>query len=408
MNYDEAVAWLYATQLHGIHLGLENIRQLTEALGIRVSGPDAPRFLHVAGTNGKGSTCAMLDACCRAAGLRTGLFTSPHLVTFRERLRLDGEMISEQEVAEGLSEIRALTESAALTPTFFEITTALALAWFQRRGAEVVVLETGLGGRLDATNIVTPAVTVITPIDMDHQQWLGDSLPAIALEKAGIIKAGVPLVTGPQADEVRSLLVHIAMERGAEVNFVVSPLRRIEMALAGSHQRWNAALAVHALEIAGLGVSGEAIAQGLRSVQWPGRFQQITPRLVLDGAHNPASALRLAETWRETFGEKRATLILGVLRDKDVRGICAALLPIAGRILAVPVQNPRSATSQEICRAIGEIAPRQECIAVRDLAAAIRIASSMERRTLITGSLFLVGEALAQLQESAAREVTAQ
>jgi len=408
VNYDEAVAWLYATQLHGIHLGLENIQRLTTALGIEVAGPDAPRFLHVAGTNGKGSVCAMLDACCRAAGVRTGLFTSPHLVTFRERMRLDGEMISEDEVATGLSAIRAVVEGWDHAPTFFEIATALALAWFQRRGAEVVVLETGLGGRLDATNVVTPAVSVITPIDLDHQQWLGDSLPAIALEKAGIIKPGVPVLTGPQNDEVRVVLVQMAMWRGAQMHFVFSPLRRMEIALAGSHQRWNAALAVHALEIAGLDVSGEAIARGLRTVDWPGRFQQITPRVVLDGAHNPASARRLAETWREVFGDKRATLILGVLQDKDVGGICAALLPVAGRVIAVAVQNPRSATPQEICRALGEIAPRQECIAVRDLPAALRIAESMGRRMLITGSLFLVGEALAHFQAGAVLEVSAQ
>ena len=408
MSYDEAVAWLYATQLHGIHLGLENIQRLVEGLGITVSGVDAPKFLHVAGTNGKGSTCAMLDACCRAAGLRTGLFTSPHLLTFRERMRLDGAMISEHEVAAGLSEIRALTEEWEHAPTFFEITTALALAWFQQRGAEVVVLETGLGGRLDATNVVTPAVTVLTPIDMDHRQWLGDSLAAIAIEKAGIIKPGVPVVTGPQADEVRVVIVQIAMWRGAELNLVMSPLLNAEIALAGSHQRWNAALALHALEVAALGVTGEAVAEGLRTVEWPGRFQEITPRIVLDGAHNPASARRLAETWREMYGEKRATLILGILADKDVRGICEALLPVAGRILAVPVQNPRAATSQEICRAIGEVAPRQECIAVRDLPAAIRIAGSMERRTLITGSLFLVGEALAHFQAGERRETSAQ
>ena len=408
MNYDEAVAWLYATQFHGIHLGLENIRQLTEALGIKVSGPEAPRFIHVAGTNGKGSVCAMIDACCRAAGLRTGLFTSPHLITFRERMRIDGRMISEEELAAGLSEIRTLVEGWDHAPTFFEIATALALAWFQRGGAEVVVLETGMGGRLDATNVVTPAVAVLTPIAMDHQQWLGDSLPAIAIEKAGIIKPGVPVVTGPQDDEVRVVIAQLAMWRGAELNFVLTPLDGVEIALAGSHQRWNAALAVHALELAGFDIAGELLAQGLRDVEWPGRFQRIAPRFVLDGAHNPASALRLAETWRETYGEKRATLNLGILRDKDLRGICEALLPVAGRILAVPVQNPRSATPQEICRAIGEIAPRQECIAVRDLRAAIRIASSMERRTLITGSLFLVGEALAHFQAGALPELSAQ
>jgi dihydrofolate synthase/folylpolyglutamate synthase len=408
MNYSTAVDWLYATQLHGIHLGLENIRRLVEALGIILSGAAAPRFLHVAGTNGKGSTCAILDACCRAAGLRTGLFTSPHLVTFRERMRLDGEMISEDEVAEGLTTIRSVSEKLGLSPTFFEITTALALAWFQKRGAEIVVLETGMGGRLDATNVVTPVVSVLTPIDLDHQQWLGETLPAIATEKAGIIKPGVPVVSAPQEMEVRQDFARAALERGAPLHFVEAPLAVPELALAGSHQQWSAALAQRALAVSGLDIPEAAFAQGLQTVEWPGRFQQMTERFILDGAHNPGAARRLAETWREVFGEKRATLILGILEDKDVLGVCAALLPIAGRILAVPVQSPRSATTQAICRAIGQIAPRQECIAVRDLPAAIRIASSMERRTLITGSLFLVGEALAHFQATPPPEISAQ
>ena len=189
---------------------------------------------------------------------------------------------------------------------------------------------------------------------------------------------------------------------------MTQPLEKLALGLVGSHQRWNAALAVEALTLAGLDLPGSAILQGLSKVVWPGRFQQIHPRFVLDGAHNPAAAQRLATTWREIHGEKRATLILGILRDKDARGICEALLPIAGRILAVPVQSPRTATPQEICKAIGLVAPRQECIAVRDLPAAIRIATSMERRTLITGSLFLVGEALAHFEQSAPPEPSAQ
>jgi dihydrofolate synthase/folylpolyglutamate synthase len=408
MNYSTAVDWLYATQLHGIHLGLENIRRLVEALGIVLTGSGTPRFFHVAGTNGKGSTCALLDACCRAAGLRTGLFTSPHLVTFRERMRLDGEMISEEEVAEGLTAIRSVAEKIGLSPTFFEITTALALAWFQKRGAKVVVLETGMGGRLDATNVVTPMVSVLTPIDLDHQQWLGETLAAIAAEKAGIIKAGVPVVSAPQAEEVRQVFTQAALERGAPLEFIASPLVVPDLGLAGSHQQWNAALAQRALALSGLNIPEAAFTQGLRTVEWPGRFQQITERFILDGAHNPGAARRLAETWRELYGEKRATLILGILQDKDALGVCEALLPIAGRILAVPVQSPRTATTQAICRAIGQIAPRQECIAVRDLPAAIRIASSMERRTLITGSLFLVGEALAHFQATTRAEISTQ
>jgi dihydrofolate synthase/folylpolyglutamate synthase len=404
MIYDEAVAWLYASQLHGIKLGLENIQRLAAALGVHTEGPEAPAIFHVAGTNGKGSVCAMLDACCRAAGLRSGLFTSPHLVTFRERIRLDGEMIPEKDVAAGLTEIRGLTAGWDHAATFFEITTALALAWFQRRGAQVVVLETGMGGRLDATNLVRPSVSILTPIALDHQQWLGDTLPQIALEKAGIVKPGVAAVSAPQADEVRCVFTQVAMERNAPLEFVAAPLEGFEIGLAGEHQAWNAALVLRALSLSGFEVPEAAIRSGLREVKWPGRFQSITERFVLDGAHNPAAAERLAATWKAAYGEKRANLIVGILRDKDVQGICEALLPIAGRILAVPVQSPRSATPQEICKAIGRLAPRQECIAVRDLPGAIRIASSMERRTLITGSLFLVGEALAFFERSTRAE----
>jgi len=393
MIYEEAVAWLYASQLHGIKLGLENIRRLAAALGVHAEGSGAPAFLHVAGTNGKGSVCAMLDACCRAAGLRSGLFTSPHLVMFRERIRLNGEMIPEEDVASGLTEIRAITAGWDHAATFFEITTALALAWFQRRGAQVAVLETGMGGRLDATNLVTPLVSVLTPI---------------AFEKAGIIKPGVPAVSAAQPEEAAAVFQQVAAERRAPMEFVTEPLVGFEIRLAGDHQAWNAALAVRALSRSGLKIPDSAIHSGLRDVEWPGRFQSIGDRVVLDCAHNPAAAGRLAATWRATHGEKRATLVLGVLRDKDIQGICEALLPIAGRILSVPVQSPRSATPQEICKAIGKIAPRQECIAVRDLPGAIRIASSMERRTLITGSLFLVGEALAYFDQSPPPEKTAQ
>jgi dihydrofolate synthase/folylpolyglutamate synthase len=363
VNYEEAVVWLYASQLHGIKLGLENIQRLTEALGIRLDGPDAPKFIHVAGTNGKGSVCAMVDACCRAAGLRSGLFISPHLITFRERIQINGEMIGEAEVAAGLTRIRELAADWDHAPTFFEITTALALGWFQEQKAEVVALETGMGGRLDATNVVNPAACVLTSIDLDHQQWLGNSLGEIAREKAGIIKPGIPAVSVPQSDEVRAAFDEIAGKRGVAVEYLAEPLGGHEIGIAGSHQLWNAALAVRAISLVGLPVSKEAIVAGLRDVSWPGRFQQIHPKFIIDGAHNPAAARRLATTWRETFGDKRASLIIGVLRDKDVRGVCEALLPIAGRILCVPVPNPRSATPQEICKAIGQISPRQECIA---------------------------------------------
>ncbi|MGZ5003432.1 MAG: bifunctional folylpolyglutamate synthase/dihydrofolate synthase, partial [Chthoniobacterales bacterium] len=188
MSYREALAWLFGTQLFGIKLGLENIQRLLRTLNL----PGEQRIIHVAGTNGKGSVCAMIDSILRAQGYRSGLFTSPHLVTFRERIRVKGEMISEDEVAHGLTSIRQLVADWDPHPTFFEIATALGLQHFKNKHCEIVVLETGMGGRLDATNAVTPVVSVITPIDYDHQKWLGNSLGEIAAEKAGIIKPHVP------------------------------------------------------------------------------------------------------------------------------------------------------------------------------------------------------------------------
>ncbi len=397
MIYQEAVDWLYGTQLHGIRLGLENVRRLVAALGVRVDDPDGPRFIHVAGTNGKGSVCAMLDSILRSAGVRTGLFTSPHLVSFRERIRLDGEVIGETEVAARLSEIRELIDGWEHPPTFFEITTALALAHFQHKGAEIVVLETGMGGRLDATNIVLPLVSAITPIYLDHQQWLGATLLEIALEKAGIIKPGVPVVSAWQREEVLSVLGHVAIERESPFHVVVSPLGRLELGLIGAHQRWNAALAVHALEVAGLHIPEHAIVRGLREVHWPGRFQCVDDGMVLDGAHNPAAARQLAETWREAFGSEQATLIIGVLRDKDARGVLAALLPIAARVITVPVRSMRAHTAEELGEIVRELAPQLPCAAAVDLASALRVARATPELVLLTGSLFLVGEALARL-----------
>lgn len=400
MTYDDAVAWLYGTQLHGIKLGLDNIRRLVETLGVRVGGEGAPRFIHVAGTNGKGSVCAMLDAICRAGGHRTGLFTSPHLVTFRERIRLDGEMIGADEVAAGLSRIRELVAPWEHSPTFFEITTALALEWFQARGAEVVVLETGMGGRLDATNVVEPAVCVLTSISLDHQQWLGSTLAEIAAEKAGIIKRGVPVVSAPQPPEVEAVIAEKVVSVGAQqVHFIGTPWTESTVDLAGSHQLWNAQLAVTAIRFMGLPLPAPRVEEGLRTVSWPGRFQRIGDRFVLDGAHNPAAARQLAITWSEVFGEEKATVILGVLRDKDLRGICRELLPIAARMIAVAVQNERSAPAQEVAAIVAELNPPAGCEVAGDLSAAIDAASESGSRVLITGSLFLIGEAIAHFDQ---------
>ena len=298
MNYRESVGWLYGLQVHGIRLGLENIRRLCDALGIETASTAKRRFIHVAGTNGKGSVCALMAAVCTASRLRTGLYTSPHLVSFRERIRLGPVQIPEEDTAEWLTKIRDLIAEWEHAPTFFEITTALALAWFQQQDAEVVILETGMGGRLDATNVVTPAVCVLTPIGHDHMQHLGSTLAAIAREKAGIIKRGVPVVSAPQAPEAEAVFSAAAEAAGAKLNFIRQPLGAdFALALAGSHQRWNAALAFAALIRSGLRPEPRIVREAFDgSVIWslpPVRFQ-ISHVSTVPNVSSPFSARCLA------------------------------------------------------------------------------------------------------------------
>ncbi len=328
--YKEALAWIYGLERFGIKLGLENIQRLIAALQIDLGGA---RVIHVAGTNGKGSVCAMIDSILRAQKYRTGLFTSPHLVTFRERVRVDGEMISEDAVANGLTAIRDLVRDWEPHPTFFEIATALALKHFSNAKIDIVILETGLGGRLDATNAVQSDVSVITPIDFDHQQWLGESLEEIAHEKAGIIKPRIPVVAAAQAPDAEKVIRDRAVECQAPLQFVNDSYQKSPVSLSGEYQKQNAALALAALRVARIDIDDPAIARGLASVDWPARFQCWDARIIIDGAHNPAAARVLAQTWREIFGDQRASLILGILSDKDLPGICAALAPIVSYVL---------------------------------------------------------------------------
>jgi dihydrofolate synthase/folylpolyglutamate synthase len=402
LNYREAVGWLFRTQRFGIKLGLESTHRLFDSLG--VSTLEA-RILHVAGTNGKGSVCAMLDSICRAAGYRTALFTSPHLISFRERIQVNGELISEEAVAEGLTAIRALVADWDRHPTFFEITTALALAYFRDAAAEIIVLETGMGGRLDSTNATTPVVSILTPIDYDHQQWLGNSLTSIAGEKAGIIKAHVPVVSAGQPEEAAAVITARARECEAPLTFVREGFTRFPVALLGSHQKQNAALAVAALAAAGIACDDDTLGRGLTTVSWPGRFQPWNERTIIDGAHNPAGARSLVKTWREIFGEEKATVILAVLADKALPEICAALAPITGRAFLPHIRSDRAADPVELEAIIHkELADIQTDI-LPSFAEAWSEAQRSSAPILITGSLHFAGEALAHLRgETAAVE----
>jgi dihydrofolate synthase/folylpolyglutamate synthase len=394
-SYQEALTWLFGTQRFGIKLGLENSRRLFHALDL--PGPNE-RIIHVAGTNGKGSACALLDSICRAAGYRTALFTSPHLVTFRERIQVNGEMISEDQVARGLTKIRELVADWDPHPTFFEIATGLALDHFRNAEAEIVILETGMGGRLDATNATQPVVSVLTPIDFDHQKWLGASLTEIAREKAGIIKPGVPVVSALQLSEAEAVIRARAEECGAPLDFVRQPLERLPIALSGTHQKQNAALALSALHTAKIEVNDAAIARGLAAVVWPARFQRWDERTTIDGAHNPAGAGTLAKTWREICGDQKATVILAVLQEKDVTGICAALGPIARRWLLPSIRSERALAPEELRLTIQDLDPDAPVAVMTSFAEAWEEARRDAAPILVTGSLHFAGEALAFLR----------
>jgi dihydrofolate synthase/folylpolyglutamate synthase len=404
LTYKEALAWLYGLQRFGIKLGLVNVQRLLAELVASAScrsgtgRKPGPHVIHVAGTNGKGSVCAMIDSILRAEGYRSGLFISPHLVTFRERIRVTGEMISEQAVANGLTSIRDLIADWDPHPTFFEVTTALALKYFSEAKIDVAILETGLGGRLDATNAIQADVSVITQIDFDHEKWLGQSLREIAREKAGIIKPGVPVICAAQRPEAEAVIRARAAECEAPLQFVTATYEETPIALAGSFQKQNAALAIAALEAGKFKVDDSAVADGLATVEWPARFQYWDERTVIDGAHNPRAARALAQTWRETFGEQSATLILAILSDKDLRGICQALAPIADSVLLPKIRSDRVAAPEALAEVLSSITPSLPHYTTPSVSEALDFARAKSNPILITGSLHFAGEAIAYLR----------
>jgi len=403
VNYSEAIQFLYGLQMFGANFGLERAQKLAALAG---NPQEELRFIHVAGTNGKGSTCAMLESIYRAAGLRVGLFTSPHLVSFRERIQINRELISENEIVRLITEIRPLLKNFPTEnhPTMFEVVTVLALKFFAEQKCDLVIWETGLGGRLDATNIVTPLISVITNIALDHQQWLGDTLGKIASEKAGIIKNGIPVVTGVNEPEALAVIEQIAKEKNSSLVKVGSgfSIQSSALSLRSKHQKQNAALALATVEILQkqIPVSAEQIQTGLKSVNWPGRLQLIEKpngqKILLDGAHNLAGAEALCAAIGSIFPASKVTLILGILEDKDWRHICEKIALLASRILLVPVASKRTADPRNLVSICQAANPTAEINVVDSLTAALD-KSATDDLVLITGSLYLVGEALERL-----------
>ena len=405
VNYPDAIHFLYGLQMFGTHFGLERAERLTALAG----NPEKKlRFIHVAGTNGKGSTCAMLESIYRAGGLRVGLFTSPHLVSSRERMQIDRQLISQNDLVRLVSEIQPLLKEfpADNHPTMFEVVTVMALKYFAEQNCELVIWETGLGGRLDATNIVTPLASVITNIAFDHMQWLGDTLAKIAAEKAGIIKPGISVVTAVENSEAMAVIKRVAMEKGATLTQVRSAeceVWNMNLSLLGEHQKQNAALALATVEVLQkqIPVSQEQIEIGLRNVDWPGRLQLIergTQKILLDGAHNVAGGETLRAALQNDFGEARPVFIFGALADKNWPDICRILAPLAAKVYTVSVASSRTAGAGEVAEVFRRENPAAKVVACEGLAEAV-FACKNEPFIVITGSLYLIGEALEQLGE---------
>jgi dihydrofolate synthase/folylpolyglutamate synthase len=411
MTYEKAIRYLYDLRLFGAKLGLENTLRLARLTG----NPQGNlRFIHVAGTNGKGSTCAMLESIYRAAGLRVGLFTSPHLVSFRERLQINRHPIPETEVVDLVSRMRALITEfpPGAQPTFFEAVTVMALVYFRARECDLVIWETGLGGRLDATNIVTPVASVITNIEFDHEKWLGETLDKIAEEKAGIIKPGVPVVTTTDEPSALEVIRRKAHREHASLTVVTRqdtdrpPLDTVVLPLLGEHQRMNAALAVATVRVLNdvIRVEETAIRTGLATVQWAGRLQIVTTpmgqQFVLDGAHNPQGVQSLCDALRIHFPDAEPTLIFGVLQDKDWATMARILVRSVTRVYLTPVSSSeRSANVKALASAFVAAKPSAKVMPCNSLAEALERASG-DRLVVITGSLHFVGEAMELLKLS--------
>ncbi len=411
MTYPEAVRFLYSlgNELKAAKLGLDRMRVLLAALG---DPHRAGAFVHIAGTNGKGSTSAMIEAGLRTAGVRTGFYSSPHLVEPTERIRVAGEPVSRALFTSAFERVHAAAErliaEGALEahPTYFETVTAMAFLVFRELGAELTVLEVGLGGRLDATNVVAPRLAVITRIDFDHEAWLGKSLEAIASEKAGILKPGVPAIFAPQRPEAASVLRAAASGHATWASdFAIEDLElrpdgsrfraaglRIECPLAGEHQVENALTAALALEA--LGYPPE----GIRRARWPGRLERVrgAPEIVLDGAHNPSGARALARHIQRFYRGRRVWLIYGAMRDKAVAEMAGILFPAAGEIVATAASQAR-AVRPEVIRELADHPRVRTAASLAEALAVISGEAAPEDAVFITGSLFLVGEARALL-----------
>jgi dihydrofolate synthase/folylpolyglutamate synthase len=418
-EYQRSLDYLYGLEKFGMIFGLTQVERILEALG---NPHREVQAIHIGGTNGKGSTAAMMASILQKEGYRMGLYTSPHLIRFNERIKVNGKEIEKEEVAELAGWMKERIEAAGIPSpfTFFDFTTAMGLLYFKQKMVDLAILEVGLGGRLDSTNVIDPLLSIITNIAKDHEEYLGRSILKIAREKAGIIKKGRPLITAAAQPQVLRLFSKVCREKGTpyyrvgkefryvqneERHFDYEGLHRklwgISLNLGGPHQIINATTALGAMEVLddlGYPVSNDAMIEGLKEVEWPGRLEMVcsSPRVVLDGAHNPAGALVLKESLEKEFQYRHLILLLGVMKDKDIKSILHLLAPLADHLILTRPHYDRAASPALLKKTLGRSGKKAEI--VEDLEEAIEKGLSMtqdEDLLCITGSLYTVGEARA-------------
>ncbi len=444
-SYNESINYLYSLQKFGIKLGLEKIKLILSALG---SPQNNFKSVHIAGTNGKGSVSAIIASILRAYGFKVGLFTSPHLISFTERMTINGVHISEAEVIQLTQEIKSVIDSLNVeTPTFFEFVTAMAFVYFRRKGIDWGVIEVGMGGRLDCTNVIVPEASVITRISYDHKEFLGDTLTAIAGEKAGIIKKGVPIISSAQDKEAEDVIIKTALKQSSplylyerdfkgvlnksDINGIVfdyidydlqSPVSGLFTPLAGEHQLINSSVAVKAASVVlkqnALNFDYETIRSGIAATRWRGRIEIFSrdPLIMIDGAHNPDAAEKLSIFLKGHLKDYNIILVIGIMSDKDIGGILKPLMPICSEIIFTSPDYGRAASPQALADfASQEGFTSKTAPTIREaLRKAIEIADSFKSEIfkigiegtkspliLITGSFYTIGEALEILGEKA-------
>lgn len=415
MTYDEALAVIHQTPWKRHQPTLSRIKELMSLLG---DPQDKLRFIHITGSNGKGSTAALTASVLQQAGYRVGLCTSPYIHRFNERMRINGEPISDKELAELTEKVFSAAKKMSDTPTEFEFVNAITFEFFARHSCDIVVLEVGLGGRLDATNVIkAPIAAVITAIGLEHTEFLGDTLEKIAFEKAGIIKSGCQAILGENPPEVRAAVAEVCREKGVSLKITSGNSFTVEkvtaqyqllrgddqteyrLPLLGAHQRQNLACALAAIEAAkesGFAISNEAIQKGIAAAHWIGRFERLSaaPDFFVDGGHNPQCAETLAKTIKDIYGEKKVIFLIGVLADKDIEGILSPVLPMAKAVFTITPPVPRAMESATLSALLKERfgVDSTPFGAIRDgITAALGFAASNDV-IIAFGSLYSVGE----------------